>query len=91
MMDNFVLYQNLMKIYYDIQSTIYLSRDHLHNERTKHIDVRFHFICDIIEDGDIKLIKVDTKDNPANMLIKVVSNSKHKRCMKLIQVLDIMI
>lgn len=42
----------------------------------KHIDVRYHFIREFIEDGHILLKKIATKDNPMNMLNKVVPVSK---------------
>ena len=34
----------------------------------KHIDVQYHFIKAILEDGLISLIKVNTSQNPANDL-----------------------
>ena len=40
--------------------------------RTKHIDVKYYFVRDVLEDGDIEVKKIHTKDNPANMLTNVV-------------------
>ncbi|XP_047952725.1 phenylalanine N-monooxygenase-like [Salvia hispanica] len=34
---------------------------------TKHIDVRFHFIRDIVEKGEVQLEKIHTDHNPADM------------------------
>ena len=34
------------------------------HERTKHIDVRYHFIQDVIAEGDVKVCKISTHDNP---------------------------
>ena len=37
---------------------------------TKHIDVKYHFICKIIEDKHIQLIKVQTKEKLVKLLTK---------------------
>jgi hypothetical protein len=49
-----------------------LKNNQVHHARTKHIDIRFHFIREIIGNG-ISLKKVDTKDNPADLLNQVQS------------------
>lgn len=38
----------------------------------KHIDIRFQFIRRIIYDNKIKLIKIDGKYNPPDVLIKLI-------------------
>jgi len=42
----------------------------------KHIDVRFHLVREILEEGDIELEKIYTKGNPADMLTKVIPRVK---------------
>ena len=37
---------------------------------TKHIDVKYHFIWDVLEDKHMELVKVHTDDNRANLLTK---------------------
>jgi len=54
-------------------STIYLAKNQVYHARMKHIDVRFHFLRKILDEGDIKLQKIHTKENPADILTKVVS------------------
>jgi hypothetical protein len=56
------------------------------DERTKHIDVRYHFIREIIVQGDIKVCKISTHDNPADMMTKSVPNNKFELCSSLIGV-----
>ena len=53
----------------------------------KHIDVRFHFIQEILDEGDIVLQKIHTKENPADMLTKVVSRVVH--CKELLHILQV--
>ena len=62
--------QEKVTVYYDSQSAIHLAKNQVHHSRTKHIDVRFHFIREILEEGDILLQKISTAENPADMLTK---------------------
>ena len=52
----------------------------------KHIDVRFHFVREILDEGDIELLKIHTKENPIDMLTKVVSVVKFTHCKELIHI-----
>ena len=56
--------------------------------RTKHIDVRYHFVRGVLEDGDVEIVKVHTKDNPADMLTKVVPSNKFDHCRNLLNICD---
>ena len=60
----------------DSQSAIHLLKNQAHHERTKHIDVRHHFIRKIIEKQDVKLTKVASGENMANMFTKAIPISK---------------
>lgn len=55
------------------QSAIELCKNLVFHERTKHIDVRFHFIREVVSSGKVNLEKVSTNDNLADMAIKVVT------------------
>ncbi|XP_071913996.1 uncharacterized protein [Coffea arabica] len=58
----------------------------MYHERTKHIDVKYHFIRDIIAEGKIHIQKINTKDNPADMFTKPHPVYKFKQCLDLIGV-----
>ena len=45
----------MLKINCDSMSAIYLARNQVYHARTKHIDVRYHFVREILEEGDIEL------------------------------------
>ncbi|WMV20388.1 hypothetical protein MTR67_013773 [Solanum verrucosum] len=64
----------------DSQSTIHLIKNQRFYERTKHIDVSFHFIRDVVEERSIKVEKVITNDKIADMLTKRVSLAKFAHC-----------
>jgi len=55
----------------------------------KHIDVRFHFVREIFDMRDIELKKIYTKENPADILIKVVPGVKFEHCKKLLHILPV--
>ena len=54
------------------------------HEMTKHIDVRYHFVREIIARGDIVASKVGTQDNPSNMMTKSLSIAKFVHCSNLV-------
>ncbi|GJR20718.1 putative RNA-directed DNA polymerase [Tanacetum coccineum] len=64
----------------DNQSAIHLAKNSMFHKRTKHIDIRYHWIRDAIEDGMFELNKVHTDDNASDMLTKVVAREKLKVC-----------
>ena len=70
-------------------SAIYLAKNHVCHARMKHIDVRFHFAREILDDGDIKILKIHTMENLADMLTKVVSGVKCTHCKALLHILPV--
>ncbi|GJY62584.1 retrovirus-related pol polyprotein from transposon TNT 1-94 [Tanacetum coccineum] len=52
---------------------IHLSRNHVFHERTKHINVRYHFSREVLEANTVEVLKVGTKHNAADALTKVLS------------------
>ena len=58
----------------------------MYHERTKKIDVQMHFTRDIVERGMVRVEKIPTADNPADMMTKPVPTVKFKHCLDLIRV-----
>ena len=75
-----------MKLRCDSQSAIHLAKNQVHHARTKHIDIRYHFLRDILEEGHVSLTKVHTNENPADMLTKVVTGGKFQHCLELLHI-----
>ena len=65
-------------LFSDNQSAIALTHDHQYHVRTKHIDVRYHFIRWIIEQGSLRLIYCPTNDMVADSLTKALPSAKVK-------------
>ncbi|KAL9429389.1 hypothetical protein AB3S75_031241 [Citrus x aurantiifolia] len=57
-------------IYCDNSSTIQLSKNPVLHGRSKHIDVRFHFLRDLTRDGVVELVYCGTKDQLADVMTK---------------------
>ena len=81
--------QDHVDVFCDSQSAIHLAKNQVHHSRTKHIDVRFHFVREILDEGTILLKKIGTADNPADMLTKIVTRIKFEHCLSLINILRI--
>ena len=52
----------------DNQSAIMLAKNPVFHVKTKHIDVKYHFIWDVLEDKHMEFVKVHIDDNLANLL-----------------------
>jgi len=61
----------------------------VYHVRTKHINVRCHFVREILDEGDIELLKIHIKKNPADMLTKVVSGVKFTHCKEMLHILPV--
>jgi hypothetical protein len=65
-------------LFSDNQSAIALAKEHQYHARTKHIDVRYHFIRWIVEEGKIHLIYCPTDEMVADTLTKALPSAKVK-------------
>ena len=57
----------------DNQSTIAIEKNPTHHGGTKHIDIKFHYIRELIADEDIGLQYCSTAEQTADILTKAVS------------------
>lgn len=78
--------QECVRLMCDSQSEIHLAKSQVHHAQTKHIDVIYHFVRNIIDEGHISLTKVHTDDNPTHMLTKVVTSGKFQYCKDLLNI-----
>jgi hypothetical protein len=67
-------------LYCDSQSAIHLANNSAFHSKTKHIQLRYHFIRFALEDGQLKLEKIHIGQNPADMLTKGVTREKLSSC-----------
>ena len=57
-------------IYCDNSSTIKLSRNPVLHRRSKHIDVRFHFLRELTRNGTVELLHYSSQEQVADVLTK---------------------
>lgn len=76
-----------VKVKCDSQSAIHLAKNSTYHERTKHIDVRLHFIRDVICKQLIEVDKVSTTENPADALTKVIPMAKFSEALSALNIL----
>ena len=63
-------------VHCDSQSVIDLSKNTVYHTRTKHIDVRYHWIKKDIEEQLFQIRKIHTDENTADMMTKVITKEK---------------
>nr|GEV14644.1 putative ribonuclease H-like domain-containing protein [Tanacetum cinerariifolium] len=77
---------NRVTVNCDNQGAIHLSRNHVFHERTKHINMRYHFIREVLEAKTVEVLNVGTEHNDADALTKVVPGHKLQHCLELLSV-----
>ena len=73
-------------VYSDRQSALHLCKNPVFHERTKHVDVRYHFIRENLTKGSIHVDKVATEEDPTDLGTKVLTLSKFNRYLGLLRV-----
>ena len=68
-----------LEINTDNQSSLALAKNPVHHARTKHIDIRHHFIREKIETKELDVSFCGTEDMVADVLTKGLSKEKHNR------------
>jgi len=69
----------LMIIHEDNAGALFLAQNHALGLRTKHINVRYHFVRDLIEKGLLELKYISTNENVADIMTKNLNELKHKK------------
>jgi hypothetical protein len=71
--------QPITTIYEDNQGCIALAKNPVQHHRTKHIDVKYHFIRERIEEGTVKVIYCPTNEMKADILTKGIAAPQFKQ------------
>lgn len=87
-LEDFGVHLKCVQIECDSNSAIYLAKHQTFHERSKHIDVRRHFIRDEVQNGRVKVVKVSTEDNAADMLTKALPATKFRYCLELVDLVE---
>ncbi|GJU30433.1 putative ribonuclease H-like domain-containing protein [Tanacetum coccineum] len=79
------------KIFIDNQSTICIVKNPVFHQRTKHIEIRHHFIRDANEKNLIQVLKIHTDDNVADLLTKAFDGPRFAYLVVHIGMVDMML
>jgi hypothetical protein len=63
-------------IFCDNQSCIKMTKNPMFHDKTKHIEIRYHYIHDMVQKGVVKLQYVGTDEQVADVLTKPLSHVK---------------
>ncbi|KAL1565166.1 secreted RxLR effector protein 161-like protein [Salvia divinorum] len=85
---DFGIDQKAVEIKCDSASAICLTKHQTFHVRSKHVDIRLHFIRDEVNKGSVRVSKVSTDDNASDMLTKAIPSSKLKYCLELINLIQ---
>ena len=64
-----------IEINVDNKAAIFIATNELTNQKTKHIDIRYHYVRELIKENKIKLRYINSKLNIADGLTKYLNNS----------------
>lgn len=67
-------------IYSDSQSAQHMAKFRGHHSRTKHIDYKYHFIRQALEEDVVRIEYKSTNEMPADVLTKPLARIKHIFC-----------
>jgi hypothetical protein len=68
--------QGMMIVYCDNTSAINISKNPVQHSRTKHIDIRHHFIRDLVEHQVVSLDYVSIENQLADLFTKPLDGSR---------------
>jgi hypothetical protein len=66
-------------VYLDNTGAAYLASNPVNNQRSKHIDIRVHHVRDWVKKKLIKIVKVPTADNTADLFTKALPRASHEK------------
>ena len=62
--------KELVVIFYDNTSSINISKNLVMHSKTKHIAIKYHFVWELVQDKEIRLEYVHTKEQIADIFTK---------------------
>jgi hypothetical protein len=69
-------------VYGDNQGSIFIASNPVQESHTKHIDIRYHYICELVAAKEVELMFVPGEMNPADMFTKNLQKVKFLKFQK---------
>ena len=71
-----------VNIYNDNQEALKFSENNVHHARTKHIDIKHHFLRDCVKNDEFTIKYLSTEEMIADMLTKPLARKKFEMCIE---------
>ena len=78
MLKDYGLFGEVLTLYCDNLNAINISKNPIQHSRTKHIDIRNHYIWNLVEDKIIDLRHISTEDQLADIFTKGLDASRYE-------------
>ena len=75
LLSDYGISQDTMVVYCDNSSAINISKNPINHSRTKHIEIRYHFIRDLVERKNVALEYIPTERQNAGIFTKPFDRS----------------
>ena len=75
-------------LYCDNESAIKIAHNPVQHSKTKHIQIRHHFLCDHVLKGDISINYASTKDQLADIFTKPLDEKRFSKLRCEINILE---
>ena len=73
-------------VHCDNEGAIQLSKHQVFYDRSKHISVKLHWIRDVINSKEVKVVYVNTNYNVADMFTKSIPGIKFVQCLTMLHI-----
>ena len=67
-----------MILYCDNTSAINISKNPLMHTKTKHIAIKYHYLRELVQDKEVKMEYVNTKEKIVDIFTKLLSKDAHE-------------
>jgi hypothetical protein len=81
--------QNVTEVFQDNKACVQMASGHVNHQRSKHIDMRYHFIQEAVAEGQLKLTWIPTKEMLADVMTKVLPAPLFTKFRSLINVISL--
>jgi len=79
MLKEYNVEKNVLTLFCDNLSAINIFKNHIQHSRTKHIDIRHHFIRDLVEEKVVTLEHVDIEEQMADIFTKALDAKQFEK------------
>jgi hypothetical protein len=70
----------------DSRGAIALTKNTRDHGKVKHIDIRHHYIRELVKSGALTIEKIPSSENPADLFTKPLSRDHHHRFLRMLNI-----